>query len=60
MNTPGDRDIFDTVVRGGYCIGCGACAVGDDQVSIEMTGSGTYQAVRRGETTAEDDSPRVG
>lgn len=54
MNTPVAGDIFDTVVRGGYCIGCGACAVVDDHVSIEMTGFGTYQAVRRAETTGED------
>lgn len=54
MNTPVDQDIFDTVVRGGYCIGCGACAVVDDHVSIELSALGTYQAVRRDETTGED------
>jgi coenzyme F420 hydrogenase subunit beta len=54
MNTPVDQDIFDSVVRGGYCIGCGACAVIDDHVSIELTALGTYQAIRRDEPSGEE------
>lgn len=48
-----DSDIFDTVVRGGYCIGCGACAVVCDRVSIELTPLGTYQAILREESPAD-------
>lgn len=48
-----DSDIFDTVVRGGYCIGCGACAVICDRVSIELTPLGKYQASVREESHAD-------
>lgn len=37
-------DIFETVVPGGYCIGCGACAAVSARVSIKLTPLGTYQA----------------
>lgn len=47
-------DIFATVVTGGYCIGCGACATVSDRVSIRLTPLGTYQAgIDRGFATGD-------
>jgi coenzyme F420-reducing hydrogenase beta subunit len=47
-------DIFETVVRGGYCIGCGACAAVSERVSIRLTPLGTYEAGIDGDLTAGD------
>lgn len=45
-------DILSTVVEGGYCIGCGVCAVVDGSpITIEMNDRGYFQAALR------DDSP---
>lgn len=38
------NDIFETVVAGGYCIGCGTCAAVSEHVSIRLTPLGIYQA----------------
>lgn len=37
-------DLFDTVVKNGYCIGCGACAAFDTEISIKMDEYGRYAA----------------
>lgn len=34
----------NTVVNGGYCIGCGACAVVDNSIKIKFDDFGKYQA----------------
>jgi coenzyme F420-reducing hydrogenase beta subunit len=45
--------LFSTVVDGGCCIGCGACACapGGRDVSVELNEFGCYQARRSGEGT---------
>ena len=51
------RDLFTTVVAGGYCVGCGACAVTSAKIRVQMTALGTYRAsLRSGEalSPAED------
>lgn len=47
MSTPDTADLFATVVAGGYCVGCGACAVGSDKIQMEFTPLGVYQAALR-------------
>ncbi len=43
--TEGMIELFETVVRGGYCIGCGACAaVKDSPIQIRLDSYGRYQA----------------
>ena len=38
--------LIDTVIAGGYCVGCGACAaVPQSRIRIEMTSAGQYVAV---------------
>jgi coenzyme F420-reducing hydrogenase beta subunit len=38
--------LFETVIRGGFCIGCGACAaVPGSKIAISYTHIGTYQAI---------------
>jgi len=53
LTTPDSEspDLFKTVVAGGYCVGCGACAVVCGKIRIEMTDLGTYQAVLGNGTT---------
>ena len=39
------KELFNTVVKGGYCIGCGACAaVEDSPIRMQMDKYGRYQA----------------
>ncbi len=41
----GDQNLTETVIEGGYCIGCGACtAVQDSAYEMEMDEWGQYQA----------------
>lgn len=41
------EEIASTVIKGGYCVGCGACAVGaDTSFRIELDPYGRYQAVK--------------
>ena len=43
--TEGMIELFETVVQGGYCIGCGACAaVKDSPIQIRLDSYGRYQA----------------
>jgi coenzyme F420 hydrogenase subunit beta len=51
-------DLLKTVVAGGYCVGCGACAVVSEKIRIEMTHLGTYQAVLAEGTTLSPDDNR--
>jgi len=38
--------LIDTVIAGGYCVGCGACAaVPQSPIMVEMTSAGQYVAV---------------
>lgn len=37
-------ELFSTVVTGGYCIGCGACAATSAKIRMKWTPLGTYQA----------------
>jgi coenzyme F420 hydrogenase subunit beta len=37
-------NLFTTVVAGGYCVGCGACATTTAKIRVKMTPLGTYQA----------------
>src|SRR3954463_12641014 len=53
-------DLLKTVVAGGYCVGCGACAVVSEKIRIEMTHLGTYQAVlAEGTTLSRDDNRKA-
>jgi coenzyme F420 hydrogenase subunit beta len=36
--------LFETVVGGGYCIGCGVCTVADPQIKMDMDEYGRLQA----------------
>lgn len=36
--------LFDTVVDGGYCIGCGVCPLSSSQISLTLNEYGRYQA----------------
>ena len=36
----------DEVIQGGYCVGCGACAVGNSQVEMQMTDRGQYIPIK--------------
>lgn len=48
--------LFDTVVRGGYCIGCGACVAVSEAISIRLTPLGMFEAtVAPGEAGLEPD-----
>ena len=38
-------DVFSTVVAGGFCVGCGACAGLDSALSIRLDEEGQYVAV---------------
>jgi coenzyme F420 hydrogenase subunit beta len=40
-------DLFGTVVRNGFCIGCGACAAFDPAIRIAFDGYGRYVATRK-------------
>lgn len=42
-------DLFDTVVRNGCCIGCGACAAFDPGIRIKLDEFGRYVAERQRE-----------
>lgn len=39
-----EKSLFDTVVTGGYCVGCGSCAVVNEDVSIKLDEYGQYVA----------------
>ncbi len=39
--------LFDTVVKNGYCIGCGACAAFDQEIRIKLDEYGRYVATRQ-------------
>jgi coenzyme F420 hydrogenase subunit beta len=45
------RDLFNTVVKSGYCIGCGACAAFDPKISIKLDEMGRYAANCEDENT---------
>ena len=49
---PVTSDLFDTVVKRGYCIGCGACAAFDPNISIKLDEMGRYAANREDENKA--------
>lgn len=38
------KDLFDTVVNNGYCVGCGTCAAFDPQIRIKFNDCGQYVA----------------
>lgn len=52
-----DDDLFDTVVRGGYCIGCGACAAVSDRVTIRLTSLGMFEAAADNGSSTLDVAP---
>lgn len=35
---------IESVIAGGYCVGCGACSIGDSNLAIRENGFGLYQA----------------
>lgn len=39
-------ELFDKVVNGGYCIGCGACAAFDNHIRIKLDVCGRFVATR--------------
>jgi len=43
-------DLFDTVVKSGCCIGCGACAAFDPGIRIKLDEYGRYVAARQSES----------
>lgn len=45
-----ESSLFNTVVSGGYCIGCGACAAFDPNIRIKLDEYGRYQAKRESVT----------
>ena len=50
-------NLFDTVVEGGYCIGCGACAVSQpDSISMELDKHGKFQAIMTGDMDEQADN----
>jgi len=52
--------LFDTVVEGGYCVGCGACAaVQDSPITMRLDSYGRYVAHLAAEPDAHDSSARV-
>lgn len=54
------QKLLRTVVDGGYCIGCGACAAVDGAgISIEMDKYGRFQACRKSETASENQALKV-
>lgn len=41
------QHLFTTVIKGGFCVGCGACAaIPDSGLNITYTELGTYRAQR--------------
>lgn len=38
------EETIDKVVSGGYCVGCGGCAVADKNIAVQITDDGRYQA----------------
>jgi len=45
VNASSVQRLFETVVEGGYCVGCGACAaVEDAPITVELDGYGRYMA----------------
>lgn len=61
QHSAGDHEgLFQTVVAGGYCVGCGVCAVAADAIEMEMTPAGMYQArLRKGRTLSASEEHRV-
>ncbi len=55
---PNDIDrLFSTVIDGGYCIGCGACAAArPDQIEMALDAEGRLQAQRRKVDSDSDES----
>ncbi len=45
-------NLFTTVIDGGYCIGCGACAAFDSNIRIKLDEQGRYVATGQDENTA--------
>ena len=39
------RDALNRIISGGYCIGCGACAVASPDIAVPMQADGQYRAV---------------
>ncbi len=54
------KSLFNTVVQGGYCIGCGACAAVDgSKMTVQMDKYGRYQAASVGQSSADTDVKKV-
>jgi coenzyme F420 hydrogenase subunit beta len=47
-------DIFNTVVKYGFCIGCGACAAFDKRIRIKLDEYGRYVAWRQPDNTPSE------
>jgi coenzyme F420 hydrogenase subunit beta len=51
----GTKRLFETVVQGGFCVGCGACAVVPKAaIGIRFTADGVYQAIDQAPTTGDE------
>lgn len=47
--------LIETVIDGGYCIGCGACAaLTGSPLAVQLDSSGRYQATLRGNSDAQE------
>lgn len=46
-------EIFSTVVKGGFCIGCGACAAFDSRIDMQLDEYGKYVATALPDSTKE-------
>lgn len=54
-----EHPLFETVVRGGYCIGCGGCAVGETGIRIAENGEGFLQPVAGPEGVRDEPAPLI-
>ena len=52
-----DDNLFDTVIRGGYCIGCGACAAVSDRITIRLNSLGMFEAAAESGMSGCDAAP---
>ncbi len=53
-------ELFSTVVAGGYCVGCGACAAATAKIEMQFTALGTYQAaVKNAQQLSRDEERRA-
>lgn len=51
------QDLDETVIKNGYCIGCGACSVVSDDYTIKLNDFGQYQASYKKNIKTRQDNP---